>query len=267
MSCRTLALQRAFLRSCFGERAGLGDDVDARDRAALEGQVRRLGLYRTLLRQNVSGTVSSILPRTKAVVEGACPGAFHETVARFLAHQGPRTHHLRDVPGELVGFVEQEGFSRAASLPPHVVSLAQLEWADFQVNVAPRASVAGAVGDLAPSRAVALRRPLRVLRQPFDLRPLFDGHPDAARGLQPEARETFLLLYRDVAHGTRWMALTAAAFALVEALLDGEALGGALARAAAASGSALDDALLAGTAALLSDLAERGVVLGGVVDV
>lgn len=264
MSARTLAMQRAWLRACFGPSAELGDDVDERDRVAIGERARRLGLYRILLRQNVSATAASILPRTKALVDGAAPGAFAETVARFLDERGPRTHHLRDVPGEIVAFVRTSGFSRAESLPEHAVALAELEWADFEVNVAPRPPVSGALADLAPSRAVALAGPIRLVRQRFDLRPLFEGSASSAHSCRPELSETRLLLYRDDAHATRWMALSVGAWALVDSLAQGHVLAVALERVAAASGSALDDSLLAGVAALLSDLASRGVVLGAI---
>jgi hypothetical protein len=71
-----------------------------------------------------------------------------------------------------------------------------------------------------------------------------------------------LLAYRDPEHEVRYLELTPLACGIVERLLAGESLGQAVQGAADAAGSALSEAVLAGAAKLLADLAERGVVEG-----
>ena len=80
----------------------------------------------------------------------------------------------------------------------------------------------------------------------------------------PERRDVALLVYRDAQHALRYLELSPLVATLLPALLDGAPLDGALATAAAAHDMPVNDALLADVARLLTDLGERGVLLGGV---
>jgi hypothetical protein len=71
-----------------------------------------------------------------------------------------------------------------------------------------------------------------------------------------------LFVYRSPKNEVRYLELTALAARILEALLAGETLRDSLARAGRELDVPLDEAVLEGTARLLSDLAERGAVLG-----
>jgi hypothetical protein len=81
---------------------------------------------------------------------------------------------------------------------------------------------------------------------------------DEAPSSDAEARPVSILIYRDPEHRSRFLELTPLAAAILERLFAGETLGQALTNACAS----LDEEVLAGTARLLADLGERGVLLG-----
>jgi hypothetical protein len=85
---------------------------------------------------------------------------------------------------------------------------------------------------------------------------------DEACRTPPSERAVSLLVYRSPEHEVRYLELNQLARGILERLLAGDSLGGAVRAAAAAERSALNEALLAGAAKLLADLAERGVVRG-----
>jgi hypothetical protein len=78
---------------------------------------------------------------------------------------------------------------------------------------------------------------------------------------EPARRDVQLLAYRDADHVVRWLELTPLAGAVLERLLGGENLGAGVERACADHG-AVPGAVLPDVARLLSDLGERGVLLG-----
>jgi hypothetical protein len=79
----------------------------------------------------------------------------------------------------------------------------------------------------------------------------------------PTREPTALLAYRDADHEVRYLELTPLAAAILDRLLLGETLRSAVVGAASARGEALGPEVLAGTARLLDDLAQRGALLGG----
>ena len=105
------ALESALAELVLGAELDVADDAAVRawfdrhgvapeDRAALD--VRRLGVYRGLVRHNLRQAVELAMPR---VVARLGP-TFDEYFDRFLAERGPRTHYLRDVTAELLDFCE-----------------------------------------------------------------------------------------------------------------------------------------------------------------
>ncbi len=207
----------------------------------------RLGVYRRLARAAMNDAIGSILPRTVALL-GA---RLDDELARFYAERGPRTHYLRDVPLELVEHAWRRWRDDPA-LPPHLADLARLEALELTV----------AIGDDDDARA---RPELRL-----DARAVFRAavgqvslaHAVHEDGEPPARRPVSLLVYRDAEHALRTLELTPAAAAIVTRLRAGEPLGIAIEAGAADAGVPVDDALLAGTARFLADLAERGVLLG-----
>ena len=88
------------------------DDVEA-----ILAAPRRLAVYRSLVRNGLAGVVVRMLPRTRARMNAACAGRFDADLAAFLEEVGPRTHYLRDVPGELFAWAQPRWAADAARAP------------------------------------------------------------------------------------------------------------------------------------------------------
>jgi hypothetical protein len=259
-------LQRALAEACFAEDATsiVGSDIgsffEARgvamdDVAAIRAQPGRVAVYRSLVRNGLSSVVLRALPRTRARMNRAADGRFDRDFASFVDRVGPRTHYLRDVPAEFLAWVEPI-WRADPTLPPYLADLAVHEITAFSVSTA-----AGHVASAQPAE-VALDRPLAFVPSATLTRYRWRVHRIAASTEVddvPEAGEVALLAYRDAAHVVRWMELTPLAAAIVERLLAGATLGGAVGEACAALGAAAEPQAIAD---LLGGLADRGVVVG-----
>jgi hypothetical protein len=251
---RDASLQRLIAAACLradGEDRLVGDfdvfckefGVDPRDAEALKDTAPRLAIYRRLVRNNVADVCAKMMPRT----HDALGAELQASIDRFLQAIGPRSHYLRDVPHEL--------FAHASpSWPPAVRDLAAWELAEYAVAAAPRRRDRGAPTELVLDRPVLFDEAVRML----DL-----DHAVHAGG---EQKKVHLLVYRDVAHAVRALELTPLAAALTRRLISREPLGAATKGACDDVGSALTDDVLASIARLLSDFAERGALLGAIVD-
>src|SRR4051812_47688684 len=114
MSSNVDRLHAMIKDACFGDSAeALAGDIGAylarhgvagEDAEAILASPMRLGLYRYLVRHNVVNVIGTMLERTRTRLDAHVPGAFDRTVSAFLAEQGPRTPHLRDVPSEFLAW-------------------------------------------------------------------------------------------------------------------------------------------------------------------
>jgi hypothetical protein len=269
------ALERAIASACLGEAAGeeLASDLpgflqrhgaEPEDVDATVGGRPRLAVYRSLVRNGLSGVVLRMLPRTRARMNAACVGRFDADFARFVDQVGPRTHYLRDVPAEL--FAWAEGRWRGdPSVPAYLPDLAAFELASFAVSAsAPVPAPAGQSGPPRSTGEVALDRPLafgpsaRRLDFGWAVHELPAGEDSFDA---PAERAVHLLAYRDGSHAVRWLELTPIAARIADGLLSGIALGAAV-QAACADAGVSPPSVAAEVARLLADLAERGVLLG-----
>jgi len=260
-------LHALFADACFGDSAeALAGDlgpylarhgIAAEDAEALLASPRRLGLYRMLVRHNVVNVVGVMLERTRARLERLVPGAFDRSVDEFLAAQGPRTPHLRDVPSELLAWAAPRWRSDSR-VPAWLADYAEYELVDFTIGVAPRPAPPPPLADVSAERALVFADPhvLVHLASAVHLLPFED------LTAVPEERAVSLLVYRDAVHQTRFLDLSPLAAAILERLIAGRTLAQAMVEACASSGHALDNAVLSGAATLLADLGERGVLLG-----
>ncbi len=248
--------------------AGLaGDDLDA----MADVDPRRLLLYRKLVRRGLAESLLRQLPRTAARLGPA----WDETLERFCNEELPRSHYLRDIAFELVAFAAPI-WAADPSLPSYILDLARHELIAFEVACEPAsAEPTNLALDLnRPARfhpAVRLRRYQHAIHR-------LSADP-GARDL-PAPEPTALLAYRDAEHEVRYLELTPLAAAVLERLLPqglaaepslsaqsprpsaGQSLGAAVTAACAELGFPTDGAVLASIASVLSDLAERGVLLG-----
>ncbi|MGH7438813.1 MAG: DNA-binding domain-containing protein [Polyangiaceae bacterium] len=263
------AVEGAITDACVGRGAGdairadlraflLAHGVPADDVAAMTEAPRRLAVYRSLVQNGLAAVVVRMLPKTRARMNASCDGRFDADFARFLDEAGPRTHYLRDVPSELLVWAAPR-WRADPSVPAYLTDLASFEIAHFAV-AASEANTSGS-----GAREVALDRPLafspssRVLRYRWAVHELPDDEEDRE---VPAERAVQLLAYRDADHTVRWLELTPLATLILEKLQSGESLGPALTSACESMGTRPAD-VLGEVAALLADLGERGVVLGG----
>lgn len=260
-------LHALFADACFGDsEAALAGDLSkylarhgiAKDDAeALLAAPRRLGLYRQLIRHNVVNVIGTMLERTKARLEAKVPGGFGRAIADWLAAEGPKTAHLRDVPSEFLAWIAPR-WRNDDRVPAWLVDHAEFELVDFTIGVAPRPAPPPPLADVAPDRPLVFADPRTIVELAHAVHDL----PADDLGAAPEKRAVHLLVYRDADHRTRVLDLTPAAAAILQKLFDGRPLANAMVEACQASGIALDDTVLAGAARLLADLGERGVLLG-----
>lgn len=254
-------LQHAFKRACFSTAPKFEHDlrgflaasgVAKDDVEAILAAPRRLGLYRKLIRHNILNVIEVMLPRTRARMEAAVPGAFESSVDAFLEHEGPRTAHLRDVPSEFLAFAAPR-WQKDERLPRWLTDYAELELVDFVIGVAPRPAPPPPLADVSADLPLVFADPKKLVRLSWAV------HEETE---EPTRRDVTILVYRDAEHRTRFLELTRLAGLILERLLAGDALGAAMVSACQTMGCALDQGVLEGAARLLADLGERGVLLG-----
>jgi hypothetical protein len=262
-----VALHALIADACFGDsESSLNGDlasylakhgVAPEDAEAILASPRRLGLYRQLVRHNVVHVIGVMLERTRARLDVVAPGELDRSVAGFLAEQGPRTPHLRDVPSEFLAWASPRWRSDAR-IPAWLADFAELELCDFTIGVAPRPAPPPPLADVTADRALVFGDPRTIVHLEWAVHLLPADDPKAALEQRPVA----LLVYRDAEHCTRYLDLSPLAAVILARLFEGLPLAQALASACESSGVALDDSVLAGAARLLADLGERGVLLG-----
>ena len=241
-------------RRAWLERAGLsGADLDAL--AALPE--KRLLLYRKLVRRGLTGAIRAEIPRTAARMEER----FDRYAARWQSEELPRSHYLRDVAFEFVAWAVPL-WAADPDVPSYIGDLARHELSAFEVAAAPPRDegrcVSGEV-ELELDRGVRFDAAARVMRYAHAVHRLL-AH-ESARDV-PESRATVLLAYRDADQDVRYLELTPLAAAIVQRLMRGETLRSAVMGSCADLGQPLDEPVLSGTAELLSNLGERGVLEG-----
>jgi len=229
-------------------------DLGVEDAAALSESFERLAVYRELVRGNLREALQLSIPRSIARLGPL----FDEYFDRFLAEQAPRTHYLRDVTPELLAFAAPL-WAHDARVPSYLYELARHESLHIEVSALPSLPRGHVPAPLSLPQGVELCAALRLVQYRHAVHEL---PADEADRTPPNERAVSLLVYRSPEHEVRYLELTKLARGIVERLLSGDSLGKAVQGAAAAEGSALSEAVLAGAAKLLADLAERGVVRG-----
>jgi hypothetical protein len=190
-------------------------------------------------------------------MNAACDGRFDADLAAFVDEVGPRTHYLRDVPAEYLAWAEPR-WRADARVPGYLADLATHELTQFAVGAAAPASRAPALAEVALDRPLAFLDSTRLLHHAWAVHEL----PADDETREPARRDVHLLAYRDADHVVRWLELTPLASAILARLLAGQPLGDAVERACSLAATA-PAAVLPDTARLLTDLGERGVLLGG----
>ncbi len=229
--------------------------LSAADAASLARQgERRLLVYRKLVRRGLTAAIRLEIPRTAARLGGE----FEAWVERFLEEEAPRSHYLRDVAFELVAWAGPR-WAADANVPDFIGDLARHELTGFEVGSADDDGAATGI-DLELDATARFHASVRLARYDHAVHRLLAD--EDARDV-PAREPTALLAYRDAEHEVRYLELSPLAAAILDRLLRGETLRSAVVGASADRGSALGPEVLAGTARLLDDLAQRGALLGG----
>ncbi len=229
---------------------GLGEA----DTGALNESFERLLVYRELVRANLREAIQLSIPRSIARL-GAL---FDEYFDRFLREQAPRTHYLRDVTPELLEFCSPL-WKNDERVPAYLHDLARHESLHIEVSALPALPRGHVAAPLTLDRGVELGAALRLMHYRHAVHELPADESDRS---EPEQRDVSLLVYRSPEHEVRYLELTPLACGIVQRLLAGQSLEAAMRGAAREQDAELTEAVLSGAAALLADLAERGVVWG-----
>ena len=232
--------------------------VSPEDLAVVAAAPKRLALYRRLVRNTLLGVTAKMMPRTRARLNDVAGGAFDASFDAFLAEAAPRTHYLRDVPAEFLAWAGPR-WAKGAGLPRYAADLAAYELVHFQIAAAPPLTDADAVADLALDRELVFCPACRLARYAHAVHLLPEALEDRT---EPAAGDVALLVYRDRENAVRVLELSRLAAAIVQALFAGHPLGSAIAEACKAEGTTMTADVLAGTARMLADWGDRGVLLG-----
>jgi hypothetical protein len=227
-----------------------GDDLEAM--ARLED--RRILLYRKLVRRGLRAAIRVEIPRSAARLGPA----FDAYVARYFEEELPRSRYLRDVAFEFVAWAAPRWASDEA-VPSYLADLARHELIAFEVACDPEPPRAPTGLPLDLERPVAFIAAARLARYQHAVHKL--DADESARDA-PAREPTAMLVYRDADHEVRYLDLTPLAAAILDRLLGGAPLRDAVLGGCAELGAAVDAPVLEGTARLLSDLGDRGVMLG-----
>lgn len=258
------SLQQAIADACLGVDTGAAmsqdlasylrsRDVDALDVEAVLKTPKRLGVYRSLVRNALSAVVLRMLPRTRARLNSARPGRFDTDLAAFVDQVGPRTHYVRDVPAEMLAWARPRWLADP-DVPAFLVDLATNELAFFEVASADDAPANAPSGDASLELGLVFHPSARLLHHGWAVHDL-----PADSIAEPARREVHLLAYRDTEHTVRWLELTPLAASIIERLLEGDHLGPSVARACREHEAPVEpDAI----AKLLAELGARGILLG-----
>jgi uncharacterized protein len=258
-------VQRLIADACF---RGIGDEdlatrarrfgLSESDLAALSLFPGRLALYRRLVRTNLLGVTSRMVPRTRARLNACADGEFDTSFDAFLADAPPTTHYLRDVPAEFVDWVAPR-WGKDPRVPSYAADLARHELVYFQIAVAPHLTKPPSVSELSLERRLVFTPARRLVRYAHAVHTLPGGEDDRT---EPERREVCLLVYRDEQNDVRLLELTPLAALIAEEVLAARPLGQAVANACATLGTTVTPEVLSSTARMLADWGERGILLG-----
>ena len=225
------------------------------DAAALTRDFPRLLVYRRLVRGNLEGALRATIPRTLARL-GA---RFAEDFDAFLTARPPTTHVLRDVTPSFLEFALPR-WANAPGVPAYLADLARHEALQIEVASLLALPKDHVHAELSLEHGVEFIDAVRLVHYGWAVQRLPESEDD--RSL-PEASAVDLLVYRSPEHEVRYLELGRFAAALLEGLLEARStLATALQNAAERVASPLDDELLSRAARLLSELAERGALLG-----
>lgn len=214
----------------------------------------RLLIYRSLVRTTFRRALETAMPRALARLGGE----FESVFDGFLAKCATEGRCIRDIAPSFLNFVRTENF---VGLPPYLWELAELETLRTVVASAPTMGARDMMidVDLDLESTLIFSETAFVVSFKHAVHLLSEDESDRTL---PKKRETHLLAYRDSNHQVRYLELSSLAALILRALMRGKSLGASVLEVCGEVGTLPSAELLEGTAKVLSDLAERGALLG-----
>ncbi|HEY4157289.1 MAG TPA: putative DNA-binding domain-containing protein [Polyangiaceae bacterium] len=229
--------------------------VSAVDREPLLRDFERLLIYRRLVRNNLKEALRATIPRTLARLGPL----FDEYFDAYLLATPPSTHYLRDVTRDFLAHALPR-WQTDARVPAYLGELAEHEALQIELASLRARPKHHVLPELVLDENVESIDAVRLVDYAWRVHELSE---DAADTRAPEHAPARLLVYRSPEHDVRYLELSPFARALTRALfVERLTLRVAIASASRELERPADDAFLSAAAALLAELAERGVLLG-----
>jgi uncharacterized protein len=229
---------------------------------ALGANPERWKVYRRMVRSRFAENIEHGFERLRGAVG---EDRFREMIWQFLAESPPRSHYLRDVPGEFLRFFEQnyDRLARAFGLPVHALDLARYEWAELETSYSDEEVAAETIGPLAMDRVPALSPAHRLIDVAYPVHRTEEG----AHAHAIHAAPFSLCLYRDPkTHEVAVLELTPVTAIMLSSMESRTStLTDIVRNAADAVGATLDVAFVDALSTVLADFVERGLLLGSLV--
>jgi len=225
------------------------------DARALTRDFARLLVCRTLVRRNLRDALVSTIPRSIARLGPR----FDADFAEFLRASPPVTRLLKDVTPRFLAFALPR-WQSDPTVPPYLPDLARHEALQIEVATLLARPKENVLAELGLDDPVEFIDAARLVHYDWAVHRLPE---DETSRVVPERARVSLLAYRSPEHEVRYLELGPFAAELLSRLLVGrQSLRLALTGAAAQLELRLDSELLEASARLLSELAERGALLG-----
>lgn len=243
---------RKDLRGFAAEHGIEGDDLDAIEAVGAE----RFLVYRSLVHNGMRNTIRDFIARAVARLGMR---RFRSDFADWMDEVAARTPYLRDVPAEFVAWAAAR-WAADKDVPNYLIDLARHELLEYDILNDHRGGESPTGLELALDKPLRFDGAARLMSYAYAVHKMSQ---DAEDREHPEQVPTRLLVYRDPSNNVRYLELTPLAHAVLEQLIEHhEPVAEGLRAACSNLGEPLDDKRLGTAATLLSDLAERGVLLG-----
>ena len=235
----------------------LAPEVDDASWAALGGEPTRWQVYRRLVRGRVRQTMEHALPMFSSAIGAS---SFAALLDLFLARGVPRSPYLRDLPGELLAWLDDDALDQRRQWPEFAYDLARYEWAELDVAY-DSARAPEPIAALSMDGVPVLQPAHRLLDLGYPVHRVETEAELAALAREPIA----LCLYRDSAtHEVQMLELTPIAATILRSIGSGARLPltQIVRNAAALHDVQVDVAFVGALSELLASLTERGLLLG-----
>ena len=240
------------LRAFAAEHGVEGEDLDAIEAVGAE----RFLVYRSLVQNRMRNTISAFIERTVARLGKK---RLRNDFMEWMDQTAARSPYLRDVPAEFVAWAGPRWLEDDA-VPNYLVDLARHELLEYDILNDHRGGESPTGLDLALDKPLRFDGAARLMTYAYAVHKLSAEVDDTD---PPEETPSRLLVYRDPDSKVRYLELTPLAYAVLVQLIEHhKPVADGLRAACESLGEPLDDDRLAIAATLLSDLAERGVLLG-----